>query len=69
LGIDGIEGNLVAIASCCQFLENWQQKNGSIKIPSCLWKYTSFKIIKPKIKTKKKKLRKKGKTNEKKKNK
>ena len=29
-------------------LENHQQKDGSIKIPSCLWKYTGFKIIKPK---------------------
>jgi seryl-tRNA synthetase len=29
-------------------LENFQQKDGSIKIPSCLWKYTGFKIIKAK---------------------
>jgi seryl-tRNA synthetase len=29
-------------------LENYQQKNGSIKIPSCLQKYTGFKVIKPK---------------------
>ena len=28
-------------------LENFQQKDGSIKIPSCLWKYTGFKVIKP----------------------
>ncbi len=34
-------------------LENFQQKDGSIKIPSCLWKYTGFKVIKPKTKTKK----------------
>tara|TARA_Y100000034_G_scaffold136124_1_gene210939 strand:+ start:15854 stop:17134 length:1281 start_codon:yes stop_codon:yes gene_type:complete len=29
-------------------LENNQQKDGSIKIPKALWKYTSFKEIKPK---------------------
>lgn len=29
-------------------LENNQQKDGSIKIPSVLWKYTGFKEIKPK---------------------
>jgi seryl-tRNA synthetase len=27
-------------------LENFQTKSGSIKIPSCLWKYTGFKEIK-----------------------
>jgi seryl-tRNA synthetase len=31
-------------------LENFQQKDGSIKIPKCLWKYTGFKTIKPKKK-------------------
>ena len=30
---------------CC-LLENWQQKDGSIKIPKALWKYTGFKEIK-----------------------
>lgn len=30
------------------FLENHQQKDGSVKIPKALWKYTGFKIIKPK---------------------
>ena len=29
-------------------LENFQQKDGSIKIPKALWKYTGFKEIKPK---------------------
>ncbi|HLD12488.1 MAG TPA: serine--tRNA ligase [Candidatus Nanoarchaeia archaeon] len=29
-------------------LENYQQKDGSIKVPSCLQKYVSFKVIKPK---------------------
>jgi seryl-tRNA synthetase len=29
-------------------LENHQQKDGSIKIPKALWKYTGFKEIKPK---------------------
>jgi len=29
-------------------LENNQQKEGSIKIPKALWKYTGFKEIKPK---------------------
>jgi seryl-tRNA synthetase len=29
-------------------LENFQQKDGSIKIPKVLWKYTGFKEIKPK---------------------
>lgn len=29
-------------------LENYQQKNGSVKIPSCLWKYAGFKVISPK---------------------
>jgi len=28
-------------------VENNIQKNRSIKIPSCLWKYTGFKVIKP----------------------
>lgn len=28
-------------------VENHQQKDGSIKIPSCLWKYTGFKKIAP----------------------
>jgi seryl-tRNA synthetase len=28
-------------------LENNQQKDGSIKIPKCLWKYTGFKSIEP----------------------
>jgi len=28
-------------------VENNIQKDGSIKIPSCLWKYTGFKVIKP----------------------
>ncbi len=27
-------------------VENFLQKDGSIKIPSCLWKYTGFKVIK-----------------------
>ena len=31
-------------------MENYQQKDGSIKIPSCLWKYTGFKVIKAKLK-------------------
>jgi len=31
-------------------LENNQQKDGSIKIPSALWKYTRFRVIKPKRK-------------------
>lgn len=31
-------------------LENFQQKDGSVKIPECLWKYTGFKEIKPKKK-------------------
>jgi seryl-tRNA synthetase len=31
-------------------LENNQQKDGSIKIPKALWKYTGFKVIKPKKK-------------------
>ena len=31
------------------FLENHQQKDGSVKIPKALWKYTGFKEIKPKI--------------------
>ena len=30
------------------FMENHQQKDGSIKIPKALWKYTNFKEIKPK---------------------
>ena len=29
-------------------LENFQQKDGSVKIPKALWKYTGFKVIKPK---------------------
>ncbi len=29
-------------------LENFQQKDGSIKIPKVLWKYTGFKVIKKK---------------------
>ncbi len=29
-------------------LENFQQKDGSVKIPKVLWKYTGFKIIKKK---------------------
>ncbi len=29
-------------------LENFQQKDGSVKIPKVLWKYTGFKEIKPK---------------------
>lgn len=29
-------------------LENFQQKDGSVKIPKCLWKYTGFKVIKSK---------------------
>ena len=32
-------------------LENHQQKDGSIKIPKALWKYTGFKEIKPKNKS------------------
>jgi seryl-tRNA synthetase len=32
---------------CC-ILENNQQKDGSIKIPKALWKYTGFKEIKAK---------------------
>ena len=36
-------------------LENYQQKDGSIKIPKVLWKYTGFKEIKaPKAKKSKK---------------
>jgi seryl-tRNA synthetase len=31
-------------------IENNQQKDGSIKIPKALWKYTGFKVIKPKKK-------------------
>jgi len=31
-------------------LENFQQKDGSVKIPKVLWKYTGFKVIKPKKK-------------------
>jgi seryl-tRNA synthetase len=31
-------------------VENFQQKDGSIKIPKVLWKYTGFKEIKPKNK-------------------
>lgn len=31
-------------------LENFQQKDGSVKIPKALWKYTGFKVIKPKKK-------------------
>jgi seryl-tRNA synthetase len=42
--------NNTAIATermlCCIF-ENYQKKDGSIKIPNCLWKYTGFKTIKP----------------------
>ena len=30
------------------FIENHQEKDGSIKIPKALWKYTGFKEIKPK---------------------
>ena len=30
------------------FMENHQEKDGSIKIPKALWKYTGFKIIKAK---------------------
>ncbi len=33
-------------------IENFQQKDGSIKIPKVLWKYTGFKEIKAKKKTK-----------------
>ncbi len=33
-------------------VENYQQKDGSIKIPKCLWKYTVFKEIKPKTEKK-----------------
>jgi len=29
-------------------LENFQQKDGSVKIPKILWPYTGFKVIKPK---------------------
>lgn len=29
-------------------LENFQQKDGSVKIPKVLWKYTGFKVIRPK---------------------
>ena len=29
-------------------LENFQQKDGTVKIPKALWKYTGFKAIKPK---------------------
>jgi len=36
-------------------IENNMQKNGSIKIPSCLQKYTGFRIIKPKPELSKKK--------------
>jgi seryl-tRNA synthetase len=31
-------------------LENFQQKDSSVKIPKALWKYTGFKVIKPKKK-------------------
>ncbi|MEM4259561.1 MAG: serine--tRNA ligase [Candidatus Pacearchaeota archaeon] len=36
-------------------LENYQQKDGSIKIPKVLWKYTGFREIKPKESAKTKK--------------
>ena len=43
--------NCTAVASertmAC-LLENNQQKDGSVKIPKALWKYTGFKLIKPK---------------------
>lgn len=39
-------------------LENHQQKNGSIKIPKALWKYTGFKEIKAKKPEKKRLLKK-----------
>jgi seryl-tRNA synthetase len=29
-------------------LENYQQANGSVKVPEVLWKYTGFKEIRPK---------------------
>lgn len=28
-------------------IENFQQKDGSVKIPKALWKYTGFKVMKP----------------------
>lgn len=30
-------------------LEQFQQKDGSVKIPKCLWKYTRFKVLRPEI--------------------
>jgi seryl-tRNA synthetase len=36
-------------------MENYQQKDGSIKIPKVLWKYTGFKEIKPQKPKKKEK--------------
>ena len=36
-------------------IENFQQKDGSIKIPKVLWKYTGFKEIKPQKPKKKEK--------------
>ena len=29
-------------------LENFQQPDGSVKIPKALWKYTGFRVIRPK---------------------
>jgi len=44
--------NCTAVASertiAC-LIENHQQADGSVKIPKSLWKYTGFKVIKPKI--------------------
>ena len=46
--------NNTAIATermlCC-LVENFLQKDGSIKIPKALWKYTGFKDIRKKLKT------------------
>jgi len=41
-----LNGTLVATsrALVC-FLENFQQKDGSVKIPKPLWKYAGFKIM------------------------
>ncbi len=42
------------------FVDNHQQKNGTIKIPKALWKYAGFKEIKPSKPTSKKKAGKKN---------
>jgi len=46
-----LNSTAIAIERCMiAILENFQQKDGSIKIPKVLWKYTGFKEIKPKKK-------------------